>query len=64
MEPKTVLTNWRSLNDALAKATEQQCSALLDAEKKGDNRPTFLMRIYGKFSVLRANRERQELLGG
>lgn len=64
MNAETVLTNWRTLNDALAKATEEECNKLLSWERDQQARPTFLTRIYGRMTQLRAKRERQELLGG
>lgn len=56
-----VLKNWRTLRTALASTTEEEASQLLQLEKLGQNRPTFLHRIYGRFSVLRSERERREL---
>lgn len=58
----TALSNWKSLNDFLRNATEQQCTELLKQEKKGKARVQFLIRIHGRFNVLRAERERGELL--
>jgi hypothetical protein len=56
------LSNWKSLNDFLRNATEQDCIDLLRQERKGKARVQFLIRIHGRFNVLRAERERGELL--
>lgn len=61
MDSSTALKNWRALRDALKNINERDAAALLEAEKTGLGRPTFLHRIYGKFAILRAQRERREL---
>lgn len=61
---ETNLETWADLRKALGKATEEECQQLLDLEKEGKNRPTFLARIYGRYNMLRAERERRELAGG
>jgi hypothetical protein len=63
MDVQQALTNWRSLTDALAEATEEQCKQLLDAERDGAARLTFIQRIYGRYNTLRDERERRELAG-
>lgn len=63
MSNVTALASWRTMRQALETATEAQCLEMLDAERKGENRATFLMRIYGRYSMLRTERERRELLG-
>jgi hypothetical protein len=61
MAPKAGLT-WLQLQDKLAKATEKQCMVLLKEEQDGKKRVQYLLRIYGRFNVLRTTRERSELL--
>jgi len=63
---KTAL-NWRQLKDALAKAeTEEQLLAILKQEQEGSRkpRPTFLNLIYGRYSTVRAQRERTAIMSG
>lgn len=51
---------WTQLNDELRKVKDQdKCYAMLEAEAKTTNRNLFVRRIYGKFSKLRAARERK-----
>jgi hypothetical protein len=54
--------NWFNLNAVLPKRNEQQVLAMLDEEVKVHKRPTFVVRIHQRYTMLRAQRERQELL--
>lgn len=54
--------NWRSLNDQLHAMTEEEVLALLNEERKGSRRITFLERLHQRYTVLRATRERLEIL--
>lgn len=54
--------NWRSLNQKLNTLTEVQVLALLEAERQGAKRVTFLERLHQRYTMLRAARERVELL--
>lgn len=58
------LASWRALRIAMEKATEAELKQLLDREKGTTCRPNFLMKVYGRYSVLRAERERREILQG
>ncbi len=53
---------WQEVNKRLRTVTEAQAAALLEAERRARRRPMYLVRFYGKFSMLRKQRERQELL--
>jgi hypothetical protein len=53
--------NWRDLNAALKTCSELEAETMLKQEREGKNRPAWLMRIYGRFSLLRTERERAEL---
>lgn len=53
--------NWSKLNIQLMMLTEKECQKLLDAERKARNRPSVLLRIYGRLAVLRREREIKEL---
>ena len=54
--------NWRSLNQKLNILTEAEVLALLEAERQGARRVTFLERLHQRYTMLRAARERVELL--
>lgn len=54
--------NWRELNRKLNILTEDEVLALLDAERDGARRVTFLERLHQRYTMLRAARERVELL--
>lgn len=54
--------NWRTLNDSLHAMTEEEVLALLNEERKGSRRITFLERLHQRYTVLRSTRERLEIL--
>ena len=54
--------NWFELNVVLPKRSESQVLAMLNEEVKIHKRPTFIVRIHQRYTVLRAQRERKELL--
>jgi hypothetical protein len=54
--------NWHELNVVLTMRNERQVKAMLDEEVTVHKRPTYLVRIHQRYSTLRAQRERQELL--
>lgn len=56
------LKNWELLNKALMQMTESECEALLKEERRGAARSSIMNRIYGRYSTLRAERERRDLL--
>lgn len=56
------LKSWKYLNDYLRTANEEECRLLLEAERKTTKRMNFMLRIHAKFNVLRAERERRELV--
>lgn len=53
---------WRSLNKELALLSEQQVLDLLTKEREGSKRLSVLERLHQRYTMLRAVRERQELL--
>lgn len=55
------LRSWNALNDALRKADEATCEALLKEELKGKRRKQFIKRIHSRLNKARADRERAEL---
>ena len=54
--------NWFTLNAVLPKRNEQQVLAMLDEEVKVHKRPTFVVRIHQRYTMLRADRERIEIM--
>jgi len=54
--------NWRELNKKLNMLTEAEVLALLEAERQGAKRVTFLERLHQRYTMLRAARERVEIL--
>jgi hypothetical protein len=54
--------NWRELNRKLNMLGEAEVLALLEAERVGARRVTFLERLHQRYTVLRAARERVELM--
>jgi hypothetical protein len=54
--------NWRDLNKQLNLLNESEVLALLDAERVGARRVTFLERLHQRYTMLRAARERVELM--
>jgi hypothetical protein len=53
---------WHDLNVLLSMRTEDQVKTMLDEEVKVHKRPTYLVRIHQRYTTLRAQRERKELL--
>jgi hypothetical protein len=54
--------HWRELNKKLNLLTEQEVLALLTEERFGARRVTFLERLHQRYTMLRAARERIELM--
>lgn len=57
-----ILEKWKTLNEGLADLTEDQVWQLLNLERTGQKRLQFLLRLYGRFNILRTDRERKELM--
>lgn len=59
-----LLGTWSSLNQGLRdpKVTEKDIQHLLAWERAHERRYTFLLRLHQRYNVLRAQRERRELL--
>lgn len=53
---------WRTLNDHLPDMTEQQVLDELTAERAGKGRTVILVRLHQRYTMLRAERERSEIL--
>jgi len=54
--------HWRELNKKLNMLTEDEVLELLEIEREGAKRVTFLERLHQRYTMLRAARERVELL--
>lgn len=55
-------TNWRKLNKEINALTEEQVLEMLNAERTGRKRVSILERLHQRYTVLRAARERIEIL--
>lgn len=56
------LRSWRSLNEVLRIANEDQCEHLLGLERTGEGRLQFMNRIHGAYNKKRFARERNALI--
>lgn len=54
--------HWRELNKKLNLLSEEEVLALLTEERFGARRVTFLERLHQRYTMLRAARERVELM--
>ena len=54
--------NWRELNARLGSLREDELEGLIQEELCGECRPTLLVRMHQRFTVLRSLRERREIL--
>lgn len=54
--------SWRVLNAKLTKLTEKEVLGLLNAEREGEQRISVLSRLHQRYTILRAIRERAEIL--
>ena len=61
VEKKEKGLTWGMLNVELAKSTETQVQKMLADEKKGLGRRYWLIRIWGRYNRMRAQREMKEL---
>jgi hypothetical protein len=57
-----VSLNWRALNARLGSLREDELEKMIQDELKGERRPTLLIRMHQRFTVLRNLRERREIL--
>jgi hypothetical protein len=55
--------NWREINKALPDLDEDAVRRLLEDERKGEQRQSVLIRLHQRYTMLRAARERAEILG-
>jgi hypothetical protein len=58
------LATWDDLNRHIVVADEAVCRDLLCREREGRRRKTFILRIHSRLNLVRAERERRELVEG
>ena len=56
------MTNWVMLNTIIGSLTEEQLVEMLEDEKRNRKRMRYLERIHQRYTIVRAARERDELL--
>ena len=56
--------NWREINRMLPDLDEDTIKKMLDEERVGEQRQSVLIRLHQRYTILRATRERTEILGG
>ena len=56
--------NWREINKVLPDLDEDTIKKMLDEERVGEQRQSVLIRLHQRYTMLRAARERMEILGG
>ena len=54
--------SWRALNDQLTTMTEDEILAMLTDERTGERRASVLQRLHQRYTMVRAARERIELM--
>ncbi len=54
--------NWRELNEVLNELDEQKVLTLLNEERAYRRRATVMIRLHQRYTILRAARERREIL--
>lgn len=54
--------NWRELNARLNSLREDELEQMIREELRGERRPTLLVRMHQRFTVLRSLRERRDIL--
>ena len=54
--------SWRKLNDILSQLSEEQILTMLNEERTGSRRVSVLQRLHQRYTMLRAARERVELM--
>lgn len=54
--------SWRELNSKIGSLSEQELLDLIEQELKGDQRTTVLVRLHQRYTMVRAMRERNEMI--
>jgi hypothetical protein len=61
VNPEQVLRSWWTLHRAIMGLDEQQCEQLLQAERVGQARERFMLRIRSRMDRLRKEREKLDI---
>ena len=59
---KSTRLSWRALNDVLTQLTEDELVTMLNEERTGERRASVLQRLHQRYTMVRAARERVELM--
>lgn len=59
---KPTRLSWRGLNDVLTQMTEDELLAMLKQEQTGERRASVLQRLHQRYTMVRAARERIEIM--
>jgi len=59
-----ILKNWNLMNGEMSTLAEKDLSVLITMEQDGKNRIHMLNRIHARYSRVRSERERREILAG
>lgn len=54
--------SWRALNDVLTQMTEDELVVMLNEERTGERRASVLQRLHQRYTMVRAARERIEIM--
>lgn len=54
--------SWLELNEAAREMDEKQALTALEAEKRGYKRKQYMLRLFGRYNLLRTQRERGALI--
>ena len=54
---------WREMHKIINHKTEDELKVMIEKEFETYKRPTILTRLHQRFTILRAQREREELIG-
>lgn len=57
-----MITNWHDLNAVLTVASEERVAQLLKEEMEQHRRVSYAVRLHQRYTTLRAQRERREML--
>jgi len=61
-EIDTVLSSWKTVNKALAGMSEDEVKYAMNREIVGNRRKDVVIRLHQRYTILRAAREREELI--
>ena len=59
---REVLSTWRNVIESITKLSEEEAAQAIEFEQNGARRKDIMLRLYGRYSRMRAERELKELL--